>query len=120
MELWKEHSEKHNLPWRKVHRTLSADYLAEKLGKKKRDSTISKGLLIMEAIGLIKRYESKYQKNNKLNKANEYQFSILKENDLGSITKKAEEIKRRYNKPLNEATRKGLEELGLLQKSRRE
>ena len=113
MELWKEHSEKYNLPWRKVHMTLSTDYLAERLGKKKRDSTISKGLLILETIGLIKKHDGKYYKNNNLKAANEYQFSILMEGDLTDIIKKVEKIREVYKKPMNEVTRKGLKELRL-------
>ena len=109
MELWKEHSEKYNLPWRKVHMTLSTDYLAERLGKKKRDSTISKGLLILETIGLIKKHDGKYCKNNNLKAANEYQFLILMEGDLTGIIKKVEKIREVYKKPMNEVTRKGLE-----------
>ena len=108
MELWKEHSEKYNLPWRKLHMTLSTDYLAERLGKKKRDSTISKGLLILETIGLIKKHDGKYRKNNYLNAANEYQFSILTEDDLTTVIKKVEKIRELYKKPLNEVTRKGI------------
>ncbi len=110
MELWKEHSEKYNLPWRKLHMTLSTDYLAERLGKKKRDSTISKGLLILETIGLIKKHDGKYRKNNNLNAANEYHFPILTEDDLTTVIKKVETIRELYKKPLNEVTRKGLEE----------
>lgn len=116
MELWEEHSEKKKLPWREVHRTLSVNFLAEKLGKAKKDSTISKGLLILEGIGLIKKIEGQYQKNEHFTIANEYQFSVLEEQDLEKIVSQAEEIKRRYNKPLNEVTRKGLEEFLRLQK----
>ena len=114
MELWKEHSEKYNLPWRKLRMTLSTDYLAERLGKKKRDSTISKGLLILETIGLIKKHDGKYRKNNNLNAANEYQFSILTEDDLTTVIKKVEKIRELYKKPLNEVTRKRLEAARLL------
>ena len=114
MELWKEHSEKYNLPWRKLRMTLSTDYLAERLGKKKRDSTISKGLLILETIGLIKKHDGKYRKNNNLNTANEYQFSILTEDDLMTVIKKVEKIRELYKKPLNEVTRKRLEAARLL------
>ena len=109
MELWKEHSEKYNLPWRKLRMTLSTDYLAERLNKKKRDSTISKGLLILETIGLIKKHDGKYRKNNYLNAANEYQFSILTKDDLTTVIKKVEKIRELYKKPMNEVTRKGLE-----------
>ena len=61
MELWAAHSDKNNLPWEKVHMTLSVDFLAQRLGKKKRDSTISKGLLILEFTGLIKRVKGQYK-----------------------------------------------------------
>lgn len=114
MELWKEHSEKYNLPWRKLHMTLSTDYLAERLGKKKRDSTISKGLLILETIRLIKKHDEKYRKNNNLNAANEYHFPILTEDDLTVIIKTVKKIRDVYKKSLNEVTRKGLEEWGFL------
>lgn len=82
--------------------TLSTDYLAERLGKKKRDSTISKGLLILETIGLIKKHDGKYCKNNNLKAANEYQFPILMEGDLTGIIKKVEKIREVYKKPMNE------------------
>ena len=53
MNLWKEHSEKYNLAWRDLHKTLSVNYLSKRLGKKQGDSKISKGLMILESLGLI-------------------------------------------------------------------
>lgn len=106
MELWKAHSDKNNLPWKKVHMTLSVDFLAQRLGKKKRDSTISKGLLILEFTGLIKRVEGHYKKNKNLAIANEYEFPILKESDIEEIIEKIERIRDMYKKPINEVTRK--------------
>lgn len=106
MELWEAHSDKNNLPWKKVHMTLAVDYLAQRLGKKKRDSTISKGLMILEFTGLIKRVRGQYQKKKNSAIANEYEFPILKENYIEEIIKKVERIRDMYKKPINEITRK--------------
>ena len=86
--------------------TLSVDFLAVQLGKKKRDSTISKGLLILEFTGLIKRVEGHYQKAENLAIVNEYEFPILKERDIEEIIEKVKRIREMYKKSINEVTRK--------------
>ena len=105
MLLWKEHSDKNNLPWRKINRTLAVNFLADILKKKQNDSKISKGLMILEAIGLLMKVESHY------NFANEYLFPILTDDMKKDIIAKAECIRYNFNKPMNEVTRDKLKKL---------
>lgn len=111
MQIWEEHSEKYKLAWREMHKTVSVNYLADKMGRKKGDSKISKGLLILESIGVIERAEGKYQIHENIPTANEYRFCILREENISELTAGAEMIKANFNKPLNEVTRKKLEEI---------
>lgn len=46
MQIWEEHSEKYKLAWREMHKTVSVNYLADKMGRKKGDSKISEGVFI--------------------------------------------------------------------------
>ena len=103
MDLWREHSDKYKLAWRELNMTLSANYLAEKLGKKHGDSKISKGLIILELLGLIEKTASVYQTHKKFLSANKYKFPILNKN-IENIVAKAEGIKNFFQKPLNEVT----------------
>lgn len=105
MDLWKEHSDKYNLAWRELHRTLSVNYLAEKLGKKRGDSQISKGLIILEALGLIEKVESNFKINENLPSANEYKFPILTQENINIIISRAEQIKHIFKNPLRTVTR---------------
>ena len=111
MRIWEEHSEKYKLAWREMHKTVSVNYLADKMGMKKDDSKISKGLLILETLGVIERVEGKYQIHENIQAANEYHFCILREENISELTAKAEMIKKNFNKPMNEITRKKLEEI---------
>ena len=112
MKLWKEHVYQNNIGWRDASRTIAADWISTSIQKDR--TTIQKMLLILEYVGLISRTTSKY-KYKVLEcwkkEPNEYQFTVITDDNINSIIFKAESIRMSMTKPLKEVSRKKLDEL---------
>ena len=112
MKLWKEHVYQNNISWRDTSRTIAADWIST-LVKKDR-TNIQKMLLILEYVGLISPTTSKY-KHKVLEywkkEPNEYQFTVITDDNINSIIFKAESIRMSITKPLKEVSRQKLDKL---------
>ena len=104
MKAWKEHVYKNNIDFRTAHRTVAAGWIGKKIHTAR--STIQKELLLLEYVGLIKKIDSSYKKYGYF--ANEYQFTIVTDENVSEIISKTEVIKMSMDKPLKQASREKL------------
>lgn len=104
MTVWKEQVYKNNIDWKTAHRTIAAEWIGKRINLAR--STVQKELLLLEYIGLINRID---KKTDWYICSNEYQFSVITEENLNEMIVRAETIKASMSKPLKEVTRKKLD-----------